>query len=104
MKKPTQAQLQMIGCYIYHNHPERQKECVNVAVGHHRIGNQTIKGLSKKADDSKIMAICVNHHTGRHGIHQIGVETWEARYGKQDDMIKWTIEQLEYLDNFNQGE
>ena len=93
----TREQLQMIGCYIYHNHPDKQKECINNAVGHHLIGNQTIKGLSLKADDKLRMAICVNHHTGRYGIHQIGVETWESIYGKQTDMIEWTNQQLEGL-------
>ena len=90
-KKPlTAAEKHLIGCYIYHNHPKRRKECVNIAVEHHMIGNQTVKGLALKADDERTMIICLAHHTGKYGIHQIGVETWEAIYGKQVDMIEWT--------------
>jgi len=88
---------QQIGCYIWHNIPEYRHECSNQAVGHHEIGNQTIKGMAKKASDERVMSICLNHHTGRYGIHQVGVKTWEAKYTSQDNMIKWTKQQLEEL-------
>ncbi len=93
-KNLTAADAQRIGCYIYHNLPKYKKECVNIAVRHHMIGNQTIKGLSLKADDDKRMIICLAHHTGDYGIHQIGVETWEKKYAPQEEMIEWTDGQL----------
>ena len=91
-----QQELQQIGCYIYFNTPYKD-ECINHVVGHHKIGKQTVKGLALKAPDSEIMAICLNHHTGKYGIHQIGVETWEAKYGSQDVMIKWTKGQIDEI-------
>lgn len=56
------------------------------------IGNMTCKGLALKADEDKKMFLCTNHHTGKYGIHQLGVETWEGKYGLQLDMIKWSKE------------
>lgn len=87
--------LQHIGCYIYRNIAKYKHECFGQVIGHHEIGNQTIKGMAKKASDERVASICVNHHTGRYGIHQIGVKTWEAKYTSQDNMIKWTKQQLE---------
>ena len=91
-------ELQEMGCYIWHHFPAYREECeyghIHTVIGHHLIGNQTIKGLALKADDKKKMAICVNHHTGKYGIHQIGVETWEKKYTAQEDMIQWTLDQI----------
>lgn len=88
--------LQSIGCYIARNTPYGY-ECKGQIVGHHKIGNQTCKGIAKKADDSERCGICWNHHTGKYGIHQMGVNTWEDKYATQDIMIKWTKQQMEEL-------
>ena len=97
-KNLTAAELQEIGCYIWHHFPDYREECkygtIHAVIGHHLIGGMTNKGLSLKADDKDKAAICVNHHTGRYGIHHIGVETWEAKYGKQTTMIEWTKDQI----------
>ena len=82
---------QHIGCYIYFN-TDYGHECNNIVVEHHKIGNMTCKGMGKKADDEDTMFLCTNHHTGKYGIHQLGVETWEKKYGSQLDMIKWSKE------------
>lgn len=99
--KATREELQQIGCYIWHHFPEYRKECeygfIHIVVGHHLIGNQTTKGMSLKADDKDRAAICVNHHTGKYGIHQIGVETWEKKYTSQVIMNEWTNIKMERL-------
>ncbi len=50
---------------------------------HHLIG-LTYKGLSQKADDRYTIGLCVDHHTGKEGIHIIGKKTWELTYGTQE--------------------
>lgn len=57
---------------------------------HHEIGNQTIKGVGNKASHDRVMPLCHYHHVGDEGIHTLGVETWEKKYGTQDYWINWT--------------
>ena len=99
-KKPTKGQLHNIGCYIYHHFPNarKDKECINIVVEHHKIGKLTNKGLALKSSEDKKMLLCVAHHTGDFGIHQLGVETWEKLYTTQDKMIKWTKQQIEGIE------
>lgn len=65
--------------------------CFDPAVAHHKTG----AGMAKKASDYDTMPLCNDHHTGKNGIHTMGVETWEAKYGTQDDLIKRTKIMLE---------
>lgn len=55
-------------------------------VAHHKTG----AGMGMKACDLDTMPLCEGHHTGRNGIHRLGVKEWEATYGKQDDHIAAT--------------
>jgi hypothetical protein len=54
---------------------------------HHLIG-LSYKGLSQKADNRFTIGLCVDHHTGREGIHIIGKKTWETAYGTQEEHLK----------------
>ena len=40
--------------------------------------------MSQKAKDEETIPLCVDHHRGSQGIHQIGQRTWESAYGEQD--------------------
>lgn len=45
------------------------------------------KGMGQKTGDENIIPLCMDHHTGAHGIHTVGVLTWEHEYGRQVDML-----------------
>jgi hypothetical protein len=40
--------------------------------------------MAQKAQDEITIPLCVEHHRGSQGIHQIGQRTWESAYGEQD--------------------
>jgi hypothetical protein len=40
--------------------------------------------MAQKAKDEITIPLCVDHHRGAQGIHQIGQKTWEKTYGDQD--------------------
>lgn len=44
-------------------------------------------GAGLRTGDDCALPLCANHHTGREGIHTIGVQTWEARFGDQAEML-----------------
>ena len=44
-------------------------------------------GTGLRTGDDCAIPLCLNHHTGSEGIHTIGVQTFEARYGTQADML-----------------
>lgn len=59
---------------------------------HHAVGgsmsrNGYHRGISQKPSDWLAIPLCEFHHTGRHGLHQIGVVTWEMRFDQQLDML-----------------
>lgn len=60
--------------------------CRRPAEIHHLIGNH--KGMALKSEDEYTIPLCVDHHRGNQGIHQIGVETWESIYGSQDHHLE----------------
>lgn len=59
--------------------------CWGSAQIHHPRGGSVAgeAGAGKKSSESGVIPLCERHHTGEEGIHQIGVKTWEARYGTQ---------------------
>lgn len=64
--------------------------CGNEAAPHHIVGHgESIMG--NKAPDSLCMPLCVNHHTGKDGIHTIGLKEFESRYGPQWRMVAKTL-------------
>jgi len=36
--------------------------------------------------------ICHTHHQGEQGIHYLGNKTWEKKFGTQEELYKWYIE------------
>lgn len=44
-------------------------------------------GVGLRTGDDCAIPLCMRHHTGAEGIHTLGVQTWEARFGNQSDML-----------------
>jgi len=59
--------------------------CGGIPEIHHNTKN---RGYGAKSSNYDIMPLCVRHHRGEEGIHHIGVKTWEAKFGDQDDLVK----------------
>ena len=57
--------------------------CRRPAEIHHLVGLK-YSGMAQKAQDEITIPLCVEHHRGAQGIHQIGQRTWESAYGEQD--------------------
>jgi len=62
-------------------------------VPHHLTGG----GMGRKMPDSHTIPLCVLHHTaGGHGIAlHAGQRTWEANYGKQEELLYTFLLQME---------
>ena len=59
--------------------------CGGIPEIHHNTKN---RGYGAKSSNYDIIPLCPHHHRGEEGIHHIGVKTWEAKYGDQDDLVK----------------
>ncbi len=84
--------LREFGCVITRN-PDCQL--------HHILGgsvNEIMRpedrpSTARKVNDWFQLPVNWVYHTGSQGIHVIGVETWEERYGKQSDWLDWLVKQ-----------
>lgn len=78
-------------CMISHQDPQ---------LHHARSGSMTeiigLVGGSNKASDWLQIPLNINYHTGDHGIHTIGVLTWEAKYGTQISFLDQICELAGY--------
>ncbi len=61
--------------------------CLRPAEIHHLIGYK-YSSLSKKADDSNTIPLCVEHHRGNQGIHHLGMRAWEKVFGTQEYLLE----------------
>jgi len=59
--------------------------CGGIPEIHHNTKN---RGYGAKSSNYDIIPLAVRFHRGEEGIHHIGVKTWEAKYGDQDDLVK----------------
>jgi len=81
MKKATKQEraymgrVAELGCII----------CGGIPEIHHNTKN---RGYGAKSSNYDIIPLAVKFHRGEEGIHHIGVKTWEAKYGDQDDLVK----------------
>ena len=60
--------------------------CLRPAEIHHLIGYK-YSSLSKKADDSNTIPLCLEHHRGKQGIHHLGMRAWEKVFGTQEYLL-----------------
>lgn len=67
----------------------------------HHITGIEHRGKSQKADDLKTIPLCKNHHQdGGLGVAiHAGVQTWEAKYGTQEDHVEATLLKLRMAKN-----
>jgi len=63
------------GCHI----------CKKEAQIHHNTKGR--KAYGTKASDYDTIPLCLNHHTGKDGIHT-NIPKWESIHGDQEDMAK----------------
>ena len=82
-RKERFERLAEMGCVI----------CKQPAQIHHLIGVK-YRGMGQKADNEFTIPLCLNHHTGAEGIHQIGKQTWQAQFGTQEELLQRTNERL----------
>ncbi|MBA4285452.1 MAG: hypothetical protein C0434_07970 [Xanthomonadaceae bacterium] len=59
--------------------------CCSPASIHHPRGGSVAGEASagRKSSEAGVIPLCHYHHQGAEGIHHLGVETWEAKYGPQ---------------------
>lgn len=79
-------------------HIERIKQmpcciCGQEATAHHRIGSGD-GVMGDKQPDSHCIPLCHNHHTGRDGIHTVGVMAWEDQFGSQWKHLAKTLARM----------
>jgi len=55
-------------------------------------------GMAQKSEDRKVISLCpIHHRLGGHGelaIH-MGIETWEARYGSEEELLVQMLEEVQ---------
>ena len=83
-RKERFERLAEMGCVI----------CKQPAQIHHLIGVK-YRGMGQKADDQYTIPLCLHHHTGQLGIHQMGKGAWERMFGTQEELLQRTNERLE---------
>ena len=48
-----------------------------------------------RASDDEVMPLCIQHHTGPHGIHGMGRRAWEYFHGVTElELLEMTKEAL----------
>jgi len=90
MKKADKAKMQKMvefGCCVCRWYCE--EDDLPPCTLHH-LRDKT--GMGRK--DEKIIPLCHTHHLGKLGIHQIGKQTWEDRYGTQQELYNRLQEEL----------
>ena len=92
-------ELKDLGCIIC-----LTKQGLNL---HHVLGGSIAKagiekGLALKVSDWLVIPLCINHHVGREGIHQIGVMTWENKFDTQLKYLK-TLSNLYKINVFEKA-
>ena len=61
------------------------------------LGLPHSNGTARRAySDALILPLAAHFHTGDEGVDLIGVETWEAKYGRQADMIDRVSQHVGY--------
>lgn len=53
--------------------------------------------MGQKAKDDETIPLCTYHHRGEEGFHTLGKRAWEAKYGRQRDLLEDTRKRIEML-------
>ena len=84
----------MLGCYVGTHFPEERKKCSYGCEAHH------ITDTGRRQSHYDTIPLCFDHHNQQtrlgfgESVHN-GKKTFQAKYGTQEEMLKWTKEQLE---------
>lgn len=68
-----------VGCMVCKMRPASVHHCIGGSIAESGI----TRAMSKKNNDWLVIPLCYKHHQGAAGLHQIGVRTWENRFGSQ---------------------
>jgi|TARA_R110000803_G_scaffold87355_4_gene154011 hypothetical protein len=58
----------------------------------HHIRDHT--GMGRRSSHADVLPLCHHHHQGKEGVHHIGKNTWEDKYGTQRELQEWFLEQI----------
>jgi hypothetical protein len=84
-KPPTREQvrrhrvIRYMGCII----------CEGIPAIHH-----CETGAGGRKDHDKVLGLCYYHHQGVEGIHTIGREAWQEKYGTEQELMELTEKRL----------
>lgn len=53
-------------------------------------------GMGRKNNHFMCFGLCLYHHRGPEGLHQLGTKAWEEKYGSQMDLLLQAYHQLGY--------
>ena len=81
-----------IGCMISSNSQVEIHHCKSGSMS--KLGIHTT--LSKKNSDWLVIPLAYLFHRGVHGIHQVGVETWENTHGPQIAFLQYLSNEVGY--------
>jgi len=73
-----------IGCLVSSSDDAEIHHCKSGSLS--KLGIHT--SLSKKNSDWLVIPLSVEWHRGKHGIHTIGVETWELKFDPQIKLLQ----------------
>ena len=90
------AEVAALGCYVGVNYPEvnvgERPACGGYVNIHHAL-------IGKPRSNERVIPLCTNHHVQwtplgfGFSVHN-GTETFEGKYGTQQEMLQWVAEQL----------
>ncbi len=96
-EKRYYAQVAELGCYVGVNYPEVNSEMRKECGGYVNIHHALLAGVQRGND--KVIPLCSNHHVQwtplgfGFSVHN-GVESFEEKYGTQEEMLEWVLDQL----------
>lgn len=72
-----------VGCMVCKMRPASIHHCIGGSIADAGI----TRAMSRKNNDWLVIPLCYKHHQGAEGLHQIGVRTWENRFGSQVSFV-----------------
>ncbi len=91
------AQVAALNCYVGVNYPEVNAGQFPDCGGYVNIHHALIAGVQRSND--RVIPLCTNHHVEwtplgyGFSVHK-GTETFEGKYGTQEEMLEWVLDQI----------
>ena len=80
------AEFGCVVCRKVHEVEDLPPACI------HHIRDHT--GIGIRSDHYNVLPLCHYHHQGKEGLHHIGKETWESKYGTQRNLQQWFLDKI----------